>query len=527
MKRDILPSVGMPAPVALAHVQRSAWRRHLTALALVLASLIAAYWRTGAHIVEIWSRSSTFTHGFVVPLISAWLIFRARDSLREVTPAASPAWLVAVAGCGFLWLCGEVGMVNAASQLAFVAMLVCAVPAVLGTAVARRLMFPLAFLFFAVPIGEFMLPTLMQWTADFTVSALRASGVPVYREGQELIIPSGRWSVVEACSGIRYLIASLMVGTLYAYLCFASLRRRLLFIAVSLLIPIVANWLRAYMIVMMGHLSNNTLAVGVDHLIYGWLFFGVVMLLMFWAASHWRDDMHAFGEAASPAPVAATVSPWSNFAVGLLVVACAAVWPLAFRAIDARMAAPSGVTLDPVEATGGWRARAGPLTSWTPEIQSPSALLRETFTKDGRQVGLDVAYFRNQSRERKLVSSTNVLGASGVQPGMPWAIVAEHRRPVLLDGRRFDAREVSLAGPNERRLVALHWYWIGERMTANDVVAKLYTFLSRLAGRDEGAIVVVYAEQGAEARRALDDFLRENGAALQAMLRRASGELTQ
>ena len=139
---------------------------------------------------------------------------------------------------------------------------------------ARVLAFPLAFLFFAVPFGEIFVPTLIDWTADFTVAALRFSGVPVYREGNHFVIPTGRWSVVEACSGVRYLIASLMVGTLYAAIAYRSARRRACFIVAAILVPIVANWLRAYMIVMLGHLSNNRLATGVDHIIYGWMFFG-------------------------------------------------------------------------------------------------------------------------------------------------------------------------------------------------------------------------------------------------------------
>ena len=83
--------------------------------------------------------------------------------------------------------------------------------------------------------------------------------------------------MVEACSGLRYLIASLMIGVLYAAISYRSAWRRAAFIAASILVPLLANWLRAYMIVMLGHLSNNTIAVGVDHLIYGWLFFGIVM----------------------------------------------------------------------------------------------------------------------------------------------------------------------------------------------------------------------------------------------------------
>ena len=127
--------------------------------------------------------------------------------------------------------------VNVASQFAFVAMLVLTVPAVLGLRVALVILFPLLFLFFAVPFGEFMLPWLMERTADFAVLALRASAVPVYREGQQFVIPSGTWSVVEECSGIRYMIASFMVGCLFAYLNFRSYRRRAIFMAAALLVP--------------------------------------------------------------------------------------------------------------------------------------------------------------------------------------------------------------------------------------------------------------------------------------------------
>ena len=56
-----------------------------------------------------------------------------------------------------------------------------------------------------MPFGEFALPQMMEWTANFTVLALRLSGIPVFREGLQFVIPSGNWSVVEACSGVRYL----------------------------------------------------------------------------------------------------------------------------------------------------------------------------------------------------------------------------------------------------------------------------------------------------------------------------------
>ncbi|MBK7646006.1 MAG: exosortase [Betaproteobacteria bacterium] len=151
---------------------------------------------------------------------------------------------------------------NALTQFSVIAIAILTICSLVGLVIGKEMAFPFVFLFFAVPIGDFLLPQLMEWTADFTVHALRLTGIPVFREGQNFVIPSGNWSVVEACSGIRYLIASLTVGTLYAYLTYTSLKRRLTFIIVALLVPIAANWLRAYLIVLLGHISGNKLATG-------------------------------------------------------------------------------------------------------------------------------------------------------------------------------------------------------------------------------------------------------------------------
>ncbi|MFY7940262.1 MAG: exosortase A, partial [Burkholderiaceae bacterium] len=257
-----------------------AWRRSLPALVVLLIAVVLLYRDTFWGMAQIWLRSETFTHGLFVLPISLWLIWRSRATLKPLQPRTAPAVLIGVLVVAAVWLLGELVSVNSVTQLSVVALLVLAVFLVLGWRVAVAMLFPLGFLFFAVPLGEFLMPQFMEWTADFTVLALRLTGIPVYREGLQFVIPSGHWSVVEACSGIRYLIASLVVGTLFAYLNYRSTWRRWVFVGVSILVPVVANWLRAYLIVLLGHVSGNKLAAGADHLVYGWAFFGVVMLLM-------------------------------------------------------------------------------------------------------------------------------------------------------------------------------------------------------------------------------------------------------
>ena len=103
--------------------------------------------------------------------------------------------------------------------------------AILGNQAVSALAFPLFFLLFAVPFGEFLLPALMEQTADVLIFALRLTGIPVYREGQFFTLPSGSWSVVEACSGLRSLTALISLGVLLGALFLEKWPNRLLLVA--------------------------------------------------------------------------------------------------------------------------------------------------------------------------------------------------------------------------------------------------------------------------------------------------------
>ncbi len=190
---------------------------------------------------------------------------------------------------GFSWLLGDAADVLGVQQLAVTVMLPFLVALVFGWRIVRLIAFPLAFLFLAVPIGEFLVPYLIDFTASFTVHALKLTGVPVYWEGNRFSLPSGDWSVIKACSGVRYLYATLTVALLYVYLNYRSRWRQVLFLAIAVTLAIFANGVRAYAIVMIGHLSQMRLAVGVDHFIYGWVFFALLMVLLFWIGSFLQE----------------------------------------------------------------------------------------------------------------------------------------------------------------------------------------------------------------------------------------------
>ena len=238
--------------------------------------------------ISLW-RYGAYSHGYLIFPISAYLVWRRRHILFQIEVGASFWALLAVVGLCFAWLVGELGDANLIRQAAAVALVPVLVWAVLGMNVARALMFPLGFLFFAVPAGSSLIPMLQDFTAWFTVSGLHLTGIPAVLEGRRIYISSGVWEVAEACSGLRYLISSIALGTLFAYLIYKSWIRRFLFVAASIVVPIVANGVRAYSIVLLAHRVNHNLAVGVDHIIYGWIFFAFIMLLLFILGFRWHE----------------------------------------------------------------------------------------------------------------------------------------------------------------------------------------------------------------------------------------------
>ncbi|MBV9890989.1 MAG: exosortase A [Rhizobacter sp.] len=502
------------------------WRSILPALVLVLGAVLVAYRDTAAAMVSTWHRSETFAHAFLVIPIVVWLIWRRRHELAALTPRSCPWMLVPMALVAFAWLLGDLASVRSVTELAFTTLLVLSVPAVLGLEVSRVILFPLAFTFFSVPIGDFLLPQLMAWTADFTVLALRATGVPVFREGNQLVIPSGHWAVVEACSGVRYLIASFMVGTLFAYLHYRSATRRWTFAAMAIAVPIVANWVRAYLIVLLGHLSNNTIAVGVDHLIYGWLFFGLVMGLLYGIGTLWSEAEPVQAAPADRPPSSSQPPDQRSAAVwaaALATVAIAAVPHLALGSI-AKVDVAATPKLGPIEApSGGWHGDEA-ATDWKPAFRNPLAEATHFYRLGAERVGVYMAYYRQQSYERKLVGSSNALVRSEDPDWLQ--VVAPFRRGIEIDGHTYTFTDTLLRrSPTrdfpEQRLRVWQVYWVAGTLTSSEHEATLLAARNRLLGRgDDAAAVLFYtpADHPRDGESVLESFARANLGAIVSQL---------
>jgi len=289
-----------------------------------------------------------------------------------------------------------------------------------------------------VPVGEFLIYPMMEFTAAFTVNAVRLTGIPVYWDGMFFTLPTGTWNIVEGCSGVRYIIASVTLGVLYAYLTYNSYWRRAAFILAACLVPVIANGMRAFIIVMLGHFSGMKIATGVDHLVYGWVWFGIVMFFLFWAGGFFRDDEPMCPDESGPT-VATPVGP------DLSGQAPAPVGP------DS-----SGHPLRPwylVAATGIALLALGPLwvawidapesfTDWKPHYVNPADEHQSSYSDGMHAVGVYLAYYGHQEQDAELINSQNLMVVqkhAGRRCDDPPDRVAPRVRPATPAGLALDA----------------------------------------------------------------------------------------
>ncbi|MEE9141505.1 MAG: exosortase, partial [Gammaproteobacteria bacterium] len=147
---------------------------------IAVVGLFAVLFPTYRSMIEIWMRSDTFAHGFLIVPICIWLVWRQRDELADINPKVAPIGLLAAALLSFVWLLGNLADIIVVQQLAATVLVPAVVWAVLGTDVLRVLAFPLGYLIFAVPFGEVLIQPLMEFTASFTVKAVQLTGIPIY-----------------------------------------------------------------------------------------------------------------------------------------------------------------------------------------------------------------------------------------------------------------------------------------------------------------------------------------------------------
>lgn len=477
------------APFVSAQADLSApWRRHGVTLAAVLIALLLLFHRDVAQLAGIWWTSTTYGHCLFVPPVLAWLVWQRRVELAQVRPVAWAPGLLVVAAGATGWLLGDAASAAIVRQFGLLTMIWGAVVAILGPNVTRGLAFPLAWMVFLIPFGEEIEAPLQTLTAEASVAMLHLTGVPAVLDGVLIRTPSGFFEVAEACSGAKFVIAMLAFGTLAANVCFVRWRRRLAFVAAAIIVPVAANCVRAFGTMYAAHLTSVEAATGLDHIVYGWVFFAAVMAGVL--AIGWRWFDRAPDDPVIDPARLQRVWPFGTdlrlVVGGTLAMAVAAM--LVATSIAGRAdALPPNPVLPNVP---GWQktgpSRAAP---WAPNYPSADRFLMQRYVDPrGRAVDMAVAIYGGQHEGKELIA----FGQGAIRENDSWVRI-EDLPP--LDGGA--AMRMTAPGTDQRPVerTVVTWYRVGDMTTGSPRNAKLATLTAKFtAGRQASSALLLSAE---------------------------------
>jgi exosortase A len=462
------------------------WRRHALALAAIAGLIVLEFHDTLEAALRVWIVSPTYSHCFLIVPIIIWLIWEKWDVLRSIRPVVAPRFMWFIPLLLVLWWLGELSAINEVRQYAVIGLLQVAIITLLGIDVLRIIWFPVFFLLFLVPTGEYLIAPMQQFATRFVDICLNLLRIPHYTEGTTFELTNGRFEVAEACAGLRFLIATVTLGVLFSYLMYRKIYKITAFLVASVAVPLIGNGLRIVGIILLAHFTNNEYGAGADHIVYGWGFNVAILFVLILVGALFRDDVR---EEAPKAAVRAdrNLQPAALLRVSVATALLISAGPAMAFWRETQPTLPNMVTLASYLHGTGWQP-SSEYGHWAPHFPGADGKLLMLQSIDARAPPVDI-YIGYYARPRGGHTVTAHLNLPWNEKG--WAQASENSLATASLGRQpLSLLETTINSNREKRLV---WsvYWVNGHFTTRPLSVKLRQAEAALEGREGQAFVAV------------------------------------
>ena len=515
--------------------------------ALVIALIGYLYADSLAFLFRQWG-SEDYSHGMFVPLISLFLIWQARHRITN-TGVENSWWGLAGISAGLLlyWI-GELATLYVLQHVSLWMVIVGLVIASIGVRGARAIAFPLSYLLTSIPLPVFLYASLSSqlqlWSSALGVGCLQFVGVTAFRDGNVIDLGPVQLQVVEACSGIRYLLPLTSLALLCAYLFKDQMWKRVVLVLSSIPISIVVNGFRIGMIGVLVEWYGQDAAEGFYHLFEGWVLFmaslGLLVLEMWvlsgmgtmgerssffhrftWAESNLQGGTRlevrgprseATTSVSTSHPQPSTSHASNKFFPGpAYLCSMALLVPVAFASTfmvkRVEVPPPRAMFVDFPMTLDGWRGTSLSLEKqYIDTLRFDDYVLADYRFGDGQPVNLYAAYYGSQRKGQSAHSPQSCL------PGGGWEISSFNSMDLPASSGMVRPLHVNraLIQKDSQKQIVLYWFKQRERILSNEYLVKVYLFWDGLSrGRTDGALVRIASLVGpGETEDIVDQRLR-------------------
>jgi exosortase A len=474
-----IPDASAPAGSTLA----PGWRPALVFIGAAALAFGVVFQRDVTGAVQVWIQSTAYNHCFLILPLIGYLLWERRAVIASVSPSPTLWPLAVMPFLSAVWLISAILDIQEARQLLLVTMFETVLLVALGPRVFRLLLAPLLFLFFLVPSGAFLVPTLQKITAQISIAGLEWLHIPVYSDGFMIEIPEGAFEIAEACAGLRFLIASIVFGCFFAVVMYRSFARRAVFIALSVAVPIAANGLRALGIIVLAHLEGSAAAVEADHVLYGWFFFTLVIIILIAIGMTFSQkiDRHVPIRAIGWSKPAA----W-RFAIAVLpAVLLAVAGPTYAARLNALYPASLLAAAEAPPIAAPWHTAPDSVTGWSPVVYGADREFLDGFEEPGSGVVTRyVALYRLHATGDALTTTGNRLADD-----KRWHITGYGNAEAIVGGRSTRVASTEIISGQFHRII-WSFYVVDGRVAAGLFETKLLRARAVLLDGDPVAALV-------------------------------------
>jgi EpsI family protein len=469
-----------------------------------MALTAVLYWPTSVELPVRWGKLyEPYAHGWLVLAVTVWLIWRDRAQLARITLVPpSGGWLVVALG-SVGWLVTYNAGVLAASMMALPLLALATVWAAGGLVLVRRVAVPVLLFYLAVPVWEIFSPPLQWMTTTVNHWLTELVGIPVVMREYVISIPAGTFAVEGGCSGLNYFVTALFIAVVLGELDRDDLSSRLMLVALGVGLALLTNWLRVFIIIVAGHLTNmQHYLVKVEHYKFGWVLFAFLLVFYFWLAR--RLPRRDAGEPALAQRADLPSSSRRSDAVLLSAIGLA-LGPLWSHAQPMLAGAPAAAMQPPT--VPGWSGPERYLSNWKPVFLGADEEFLVAYVGDeGREAAVYRAAYHSQRQGKELRAYGNSVA------GESRRVQATGHRQVEIAERAVAVTEETLSDWSEQQSLVWWLYAVDGKPSPMDLPGQLSYGVRSMWRAPTASVVAITAECRPDcdaARVALDDISRQ------------------
>jgi exosortase len=480
-------------------------------MVLALLAVLLAFSGTITALVQQWWTYQN--HGLVLVALVGWVCWRDRFLLLANPTPWWPATAL-MAGSSLAWFLGVSAGIQVIEQIAMLGVLGGWAIATLGYSSWRRVLRLVGYLALAMPAWGLLIGVLQQLTVMANALLLSLSGLEATITGTYIAIPEGTFEVAGSCAGQAFLMSGLTVAVAYWEISSLNARGRWLALALMAALSLVSNWLRVFLLILIGHFTAMKSPLIADHGWFGWVLFAIMVSIFFAATRHieLRYGAKPAATATTPADTMAAQPPMIPV-VGLSALAM--IGPLGVKAVDQLPRATSPAEIRELAVTSAWqqlaRSQRQPLAygdtasirPWAPRYAGADRHEVQYWVRGADTVQVDRLIFSGRDHRHKLFADGNAM---------------DKRQAVLLDKvvgvsvgntvRSF--RQAAVRVDSAENRVILYWFVVGGRSTGVPMVGRLhqsFAFLARSAPAELVAVSAACLQNCETAFEPLQDFV--------------------